>query len=54
MNTYISEKAEAHTGGPDSGWEHLGSDNVAGDRVSETPAKGIDVDEDDANDAASW
>jgi len=52
-NTYINEKAEAHTGGPDSSWEHLSSDNVAGDRVSETPAKGIDVDEDDADDAAS-
>lgn len=36
----------------DSGGEYLGGDDVAGYRMAEGPAEGVQVDGDDADDAA--
>jgi hypothetical protein len=38
----------------DSGGKYLGRDDVAGYGVAEGPSERIQVDEDDADDAAGW
>lgn len=49
----LETEAERHADGADARGEDLGGNDVGGDRVSEGPADGVEVDENDADDATS-